>query len=702
MHRLPLTLFAYTALATCALGAQATAPALAFTIPQILSAPFPTALVASPHGDAVAWVFDQAGPNNLWIARAPDWHAHAITSYTADDGWEMSAPRWLADGSGVVFVRGTGRNDRGQYPNPALDAKGRSQLVMLARADGGAPRTLAEGASPEPSPDGRTVAFTRGGVIYTVSLDSGAKERRLFVGRGRDGNVRWSPDGSKIAFTSSRADHSFIGVFDVRDSTLRYMDPSVDDDGSPVWSPDGRAVAFIRQPTLTRQPQHALRRAGRPWSILVADPATGAAHELWRAGAGAGSMFRRTDSRDQLIWSADNRMVFPWETGGWNRLYSIPAGSSAVAPVAPVALTTGEREVVSATPGPDGRSVIYVANEGNRVDLLHVWSVAAGGGAPTLLTPGNNIEWEPAAVQGGVALLHSGATTPARPAMLHATGAVTDLAPTAIPSDFPSARLVTPQQVTFRSTDGLQLHGQLFLPSTAHDGKRHPAVVFYHGGSQRQMLLGFNPMGYYHNAYGLNQYLASRGYVVLSVNYRSGIGYGLNFREALDYGPGGGSEAHDAIAAAHYLRARSEVDPARIGVWGGSYGGYMTALSLARDPADYKVGVDFAGVHDWNLEWSRMVDTWDEDREMKARRLAYASSPMSDLSHWRAPVLLIQGDDDRNVDFMQTVQLTEDLRNRGVHVETLIYPDETHEWLLHSHWIQSYEATAAFLERYLR
>ncbi len=216
------------------------------------------------------------------------------------------------------------------------------------------------------------------------------------------------------------------------------------------------------------------------------------------------------------------------------------------------------------------------------------------------------------------------------------------------------------------------------------------------------MLLGFNPMGYYHNAYGLNQYLASRGYVVLSVNYRSGIGYGLDFREALDYGPGGGAEARDAIAAAHYLRARREVDPARIGVWGGSYGGYMTALSLARDPADYKVGVDFAGVHDWNLEWSRMEDTWDEDREMKARRLAYASSPMSDLSHWRAPVLLIQGDDDRNVDFRQTVQLTEDLRNRGVHVETLIYPDETHEWLLHSHWIQSYETTAAFLERYLR
>ncbi len=697
MRNRSLVFLAFASLAASVLDAQTTTPS--FTIPQILSAPFPTDLVASPHGDAVAWVFDQAGPQNLWIARAPDWRARAITPYTADDGWEMSSPRWLADGSAVVFVRGSGRNDRGEYPNPALDAKGRSQLVMLARIDGGAPRSLAEGASPEPSPDGKIVAFTRGGVIYTVALDSGAHERRLFVGRGHDGNVRWSPDGSAIAFTSTRVDHSFIGVFNVRDSTLRYMDPSVDDDGYPVWSPDGRSVAFVRQPTLTRQPQHALRRAGQPWSILVADPATGTARVLWRAASGAGSMFRPTDSRDQIVWTGDNRIAFPWESGGWNRLYSVLASSTSAAPAA---LTTGEREIVSATAGIDGRSILYAANEGNRIDLLHIWSVPASGGAPTPLTSGDGIEWGPAAVQGGVALLHSGATTPARPAMLLERGTIADLAPTAIPADFPSAQLVTPQQVTFRSTDGLLLHGQLFLPFAARDGKRHPAVVFYHGGSQRQMLLGFNPMGYYHNAYGLNQYLASRGYVVLSVNYRSGIGYGLDFREALDYGPGGGAEARDAIAAAHYLRARREVDPARIGVWGGSYGGYMTALSLARDPADYKVGVDFAGVHDWNLEWSRMEDTWDEDAEMKARRLAYASSPMSDLSHWRAPVLLIQGDDDRNVDFRQTVQLTEDLRNRGVHVETLIYPDETHEWLLHSHWIQSYEATAAFLERYLR
>lgn len=674
-----------------------------FTIAQALSAPFPTELVASPRGDAVAWLADNQGARNVWIARAPDWRGRQITSYTGDIGWELSAPRWLPDGSGVVFVRGEGRNHRGEYPNPALDPAGRDQLVMLARTDGAAPRALGEGHDPEVAPDGRSVAFLRNGAIWLVTLDSApAAPARPFIGRGRDMNVRWSPDASAFAFTSRRGDHSFVGIFDVRARTLRYVDPSVDRDGFPIWSPDGRSVAFIRQPALTRVPVHAVMRSGMPWSIRVADARTGTGREIWRAAAGAGSVFWQLGgTRDQLVWTRNARIVFPWERGGWRRVYAVPVTGRGTADL----LTPGDREVEGMTPTADRRGVVYVANEGTQVDLLHVWETGDTPGTARILTPGTGIQWLPAALTGGaVAMLASDARTPAHPVLLRSapgTGAaLAELAPGTIPRDFPSADLVVPEEVTFRSTDGLLLHGQLFRPTGG--AARHAAIVFFHGGSRRQMLLGFNPMGYYHNAYALNQYLASRGYLVLSVNYRTGIGYGLDFREALHYGPGGGAEARDAIAAGRYLRSRADVDPARIGVWGGSYGGYMTALSLARDPEDYRVGVDFAGVHDWNLEWPHLVDTWDVDREQALRKEAYASSPMSDLSRWRAPVLLIQGDDDRNVVFSQTVQLAEDLRARGVHVETLVYPDETHEWLLHRHWVESYEATAAFLMRYLR
>src|SRR6202051_687669 len=140
------------------------------------------------------------------------------------------------------------------------------------------------------------------------------------------------------------------------------------------------------------------------------------------------------------------------------------------------------------------------------------------------------------------------------------------------PAAFPTPPLVDPQQVIINAADGMQIHCQLFLPPNAKPGEKHPAAIFFHGGSRRQMLLGWHYMDYYNHAYAMNQYLASRGYVVLSVNYRSGIGYGLNFREALNYGAAGASEFNDVLGAGLYLRSRSDVDPKRMGLWGGSDG----------------------------------------------------------------------------------------------------------------------------------
>src|SRR5262249_59228799 len=118
--------------------------------------------------------------------------------------------------------------------------------------------------------------------------------------------------------------------------------------------------------------------------------------------------------------------------------------------------------------------------------------------------------------------------------------------------------------------------------------------------SRRQMLPGWHYNYSYRNSYAFNQYLTSRGYVVLSVNYRSGIGYGTEFREALDYGAVGASEYRDVEGAGLYLRGRSDVLPGSIALWGGSYGGYLTALRLARASNLFAAGVGFHGVHDWN------------------------------------------------------------------------------------------------------
>jgi dipeptidyl aminopeptidase/acylaminoacyl peptidase len=234
------------------------------------------------------------------------------------------------------------------------------------------------------------------------------------------------------------------------------------------------------------------------------------------------------------------------------------------------------------------------------------------------------------------------------------------------------------------------------LPATTNDGKRHPALVFFHGGSRREMLLGYHYMDYYSNAYAMNQYLASLGYIVLSVNYRSGIGYGLNFREAINYGPGGASEYNDVQGAGLYMRSRPDVDAARIGAWGGSYGGYLTALALARSSDLFAAGVDFHGVHDWAARLSQMGATIDP----AVARVAFESSPLASVKTWKSPVLLIQGDDDRNVAFSQTVRMAAALRTQGVEFEEHVFPDEIHGFLMHRSWVTAYGLTSDFFGKH--
>jgi dipeptidyl aminopeptidase/acylaminoacyl peptidase len=270
-----------------------------------------------------------------------------------------------------------------------------------------------------------------------------------------------------------------------------------------------------------------------------------------------------------------------------------------------------------------------------------------------------------------------------------------------MPQDFPARQLAVPQPVIVSAADGLKLHAQLFLPAGTN-GQRHPAVLFFHGGSRRQMLLGWHYMQYYHNTYALNQYLARLGYIVLSVNYRSGTGYGMEFREALNYGATGASEFNDVQGAGLYLRSRPDVDPARIGLWGGSYGGYLTALGLARASDLFACGVDLHGVHDWNLEVPHTLMAEDPRKPEDWARVAYESSPLADVKTWRSPVLLIQGDDDRNVSFSNMVQLVEMLRKQGVEFQQIVFPDEIHDFLLFEHWLAAYHAAVEFFAAHLQ
>ena len=671
-----------------------------FTLEQVMISPFPSDLIASPQGDKVAWIFDAQGKRNIWVAEGPAFKGRQLTRYDKDDGQEITEPAFSPDGNWIAFVYGGPPNSEKDIPNPTSDPAGAKQEVRVANARTGFVMKAGEGTSPFFSPHSDRVIFSHEGHLWwtTVPTAKGAAlkpagtPKKMFEIRGQVDSPAWSPDGSQLAFVSARGDHSFITIYDPKAGSIRFLDPSVDRDIEPRWSPDGRRIACIRLFNITDVPS-ADRERIAPWAIRVIDPRTGQGKEIWKSGNSWMESFSRLPLGDSILqWAAGDRLVFASEKDGWAHLYSVSANGGPE-----TALTPGNYEVENVAWSPDRAHVIVASNNGD-IDHRHLWRVNIAGGRSEQLTSGGSIEMYPVIVSGGkqIAFMHSTANSPFLPYIASADlKGKTALAPQALPREFPADQLTEPEQVIFKAADGLEIHGQYFKPKGV-TGKA-PAVVFMHGGPMRQMLLGWHYNYYYYNSYAMNQYLASRGYAVLSVNYRAGIGYGRAFREARHRGARGASEYQDVVAAGKYLRTRTDIDGKRIGLWGGSYGGFLTAMGLARDSELFAAGVDIHGVHDWSARVGRGPGASPE-----LIKLARESSPISSVDKWKSPVLLIHGDDDRNVAFSQTVDLVRKLREHGVQFEELVFPDEVHDFLRHQNWLRAYHAAVDFFDRRLR
>ena len=384
------------------------------------------------------------GRRNLWVAEpgVSGYVARQLTHYDKDDGQDLGEIAWSPDGETIAYTHGGDfEAPEKPAPNPALIPQGVDQQIWLVAASGGEPRTLGQGRSAAISPLGTMLAYLHSsGEVWSVDWkDASAKPALLFKARGSLGSLLWSPDGKYLAFTSNRGDYGFVGVYSVTAKQLSYLDPGTTMDASPVWSPDSKRVAFLRTPP---DPGEGFKpkRAGEPWSIEAVDVESGSPHEVWRAQKGQGSVFRELAVDQQIFWTASGQIVFPWEADGWIHLYTVSAEGGTAR-----LLTPGGFEVEHVALGPERKRIVYSSNQYSSdpldADRRHVWSVDPSGGAPQELTRGSGIEVFPViGSDGTVAVLRSDMRVPMRPAVL-VGGELRDLAPQAVPADFPSARI---------------------------------------------------------------------------------------------------------------------------------------------------------------------------------------------------------------------------------------------------------------------
>ncbi|HEY2676140.1 MAG TPA: prolyl oligopeptidase family serine peptidase [Steroidobacteraceae bacterium] len=675
-----------------------------FTMAQVLHYPYVTELAAAERADSIAWVNNIDGIRNIWVARGPVFTPIQATHFTEDDGQEITQLTFSSDGTRLVFVLGGDHDSNwpAEAPDPASSPQQPVTAIWSIGMDAAAPVKIDDGDAPVISSRG-VLAYIKDHHVWTVPQSAG-KPERLFFDRGKDGDLRWSPDGSRLAFVSDRGDHSFIGIFAAKTAPIVYLAPSTAKDVSPRWSPDGTRIAFARTAGDGGPPRPVLINTPDPWSIWVASVGDGAGREVWHSPKTLAGSFPDVEGQANLNWASSDHIVFMAYLDDWPHLYSISAGGGA-----PMLLTPGAYMVEHVVASRDGRFMIYDANSGVTAgddDRRHLFRVAVDRPGAVALTSGETLEWAPVAAAGDrVAFVTAGTQQPPSVGLVSAEGSHrTSLAGT-LSAEFPLTKLISPKQVIFQAADGTRIHGQLFENGSAKYSAPKPAVIFVHGGPPRQMLLGWHYMDYYSNAYAVNQYLAAHGFIVLSVNYRLGIGYGRAFHQPEQAGYAGAAEYQDVVAGARFLQTLPSVDGNRIGIWGGSYGGYLTALALARNSDLFKSGVDLHGVHDWSRLMGEIigppVTRFEKGDQEKALQVAWSSSPVAQMEGWKSPVLLIQGDDDHNVPFQQTIDLARRLEARGLPFEELVFPNEIHGFLRHATWLRADEATAAFLARTL-
>ncbi|MES2058358.1 MAG: prolyl oligopeptidase family serine peptidase [Pseudomonadota bacterium] len=653
--------------------------------------------VSAAKVPAFAWLVRQGENSALMVARTPDFKPVKLFAQADVDGQPISSVAISPDGKFVAFQTGVPFSGSGEGFNPASLIEAPKVTLWVVAAEAGAkPVRIGTGSGPDFTPDGQRMLYRQGRDLWAVDLTNpSAKPAMLVPGGGAFGQAVWAKDGKSMIFAQDRGGWSFLGRYTLGDDRVHWLVTGADRLSSPVLSPDGATVAYLRWPGSEHTVTEDLLE-NKTFAIETVDLASGQVRTLHQASGKAGPQLS-DDPEGALRWADDRNIVFRSEQDGWARLYAIARSGGTPRALTPANCEVAESELAA----PDTLFVIHNCRD---IDTRQLSSITVSSGRERAIPSQDVVMGLASAVGDGRHVAFTGSNAENAPLLRVLDLKSEKLALTEKPADYGYVHRFdapAPQVVRIKASDGGTVPAQLFLPRTPGP---HPALVYVHGGPPRQMFPAFHFSGYYASDFAVNRHLAELGYVVVSVNYRSGVGYGRAFREAPERGWRGASEYNDVLGAGRWLAERSDVDRKRVGIWGGSYGGLLTGQALARNSDVFAAGIAVHGVYDWS--WpsptpghqnpSKVFGVGEADKP-----LAFRSSPLGAIDGWKSPVLLVSGDRDMNVDVLETIDLNQKLRAKGVDVRTVIIPGEAHDMIRHSSWLTLWAESRHFLQEKL-
>lgn len=583
---------------------------------------------------------------------------------------------WSADGR-QLFVS---TNLTGRYNIWRMDTDG-SWPVQLTQSDDNQSGFAV-------SPDGRTLYYLqdKGGNeqydIYAVPTSGGAPRDLTNTPDIREDSLLMARDGRTMALSTKRKGEGQINlaVMDMATGQMRALTAEAD----PQW--DWSAVAWID--------------GGR--SLIVNRSFVGgSASEVWKIDVATGKATMLLGKKDVLYSATDATrdgsaiaLTTNDQTKQLHAAVYVPA-SGAIRTLKP---TPWEQS--SGAISPDGRSMVVQTGEDGR-QRLELVDLAALAEHPLSMPPGVNgtIGTQPFTPDSDrLLVLHSGADTPGEIQSFDvAAGKMAPLTHLAMASLAPD-HLPKSQIVTYKSFDGTLVSAVVTMPfNLARDGA-NPAVVIPHGGPTGQTNDGFSRTA---------TALASRGYVVIQPNPRGSTGYGLAFQKA-NYQDLGGGDLKDELAAKQFLVDTGYVDAKRVGITGGSYGGFMTLMAIGRAPDAFAAAVEQYGIIDWRTMWQHedallqayqktLLGSPDENPKVYD-----ASSPLTYIKQVKAPLLVLQGENDIRVPVGQARQVAEALKAKGNIVDAVYFPEEGHGFYKREHQQEALQRTVDWFDKYLK